>query len=517
MALIEEMDPEAEPLPRSEVEALKVEVLTGRRFALCGVRNAVRAIVRIKTPVDESGVQHRLPISVACVLDTSGSMAGEELRFAKRACMKLVKHLEVSDIFHFITYSDKVKTIIEDGDLSYEGKDSLRSRINDVRAGGRTNLFGGLERAASLLGCRTAGGHQSEADNEIPRITRRVFLFSDGCVNEGETNHEKIRRRVAEWAAEGITTTTFGIGADFDEPLMRGIAEDGKGRYTFLATAGDIPRLVSKSVHDLLKLYGSEASLDVRGGSHTRVSRMYGERDEDNEDGDGAVVEGILDLGDLHDANERVVLLELESSPSGDIVGGSSFRAAEWILNFQRNGAQVQFSGHVDLVATHERAQIETESSTVCAMFAIRQSSDFEITIAEHLNHGNRPLAMQVKKKQLALLTAALETAKTDPTIDPVHVATLERVLQRAQHLAELLEGGLDTEMVRRHCVQESCLTRAMSFAGFSNGCDSSASSARSSASMNSSSSFPHRFVASSRLSDDGSLYSADGDSSYDS
>lgn len=118
-----------------------------------------------------------------------------------------------------------------------------------MRPGGATNLFGGLEAAAALL--------------SDPGQLRRIVLFSDGRVNSGLTDQGQICARVAAWAEQGITTTTFGIGADFDEPLMRGIAEAGKGRYTFLATAPDIPRLVSKSIHDLLKLYGLQAKVDA--------------------------------------------------------------------------------------------------------------------------------------------------------------------------------------------------------------------------------------------------------------
>ena len=178
----------------------------------------------------------------------------------------------------------------------------LKTRNAEVRPGGSTNLFGGLESAAELLQreSQTDGGTQADA------AVKRIFLFSDGCVNTGLTDKPEICRRVAALSDAGITTTTFGIGADFDEPLMRGIAEAGKGRYTFLATAPDIPRLVSKSIHDLLKLYGCDAVLDVRGGAHTVVDKVYGS-EADDEDVNAAASTGLLHLGDLHAENERMV------------------------------------------------------------------------------------------------------------------------------------------------------------------------------------------------------------------
>jgi len=46
--------------------------------------------------------------------------------------------------------------------------------------------------------------------------------------------------------------------------------------------------------------------------------------------------------------------------------------------------------------------------------------------------------------------------------------------LRRAESVSDRLEDDEDIELVRRQCVQEMELTRAMSVAGFSDGCNSS-------------------------------------------
>eukprot|EP00933_Yihiella_yeosuensis_P033558 TRINITY_DN27236_c0_g1_i1.p1 TRINITY_DN27236_c0_g1~~TRINITY_DN27236_c0_g1_i1.p1 ORF type:complete len:580 (-),score=136.54 TRINITY_DN27236_c0_g1_i1:188-1927(-) len=457
-------EPDAEAIPREEFEELQVDVIAGRRNVLGGVRNTVRALLRIRTPAADAEEQVRPPISVACVLDRSYSMQGKKLEFAKKACKKLVKHLDASDTLHFISYGCDVKTIFEHGDLSEQGKENLKAQIQEVRAKGNTNLYGALERAAELLG---AGSEPSPGDQ-----VKRIFLFSDGCVNTGVTEHGAIISGVAAWAAAGITTTTFGIGADFDEPLMRGIADAGKGRYTFLATANDIPRLVSKSIHDLLKLYASEAALDIQGRAHTTVSKVYGAGD-DEDDESGTASAGLLQLGDLHSANERMVLLELECCPPGDVAADSEFQAAEWDLRFQKNGAPAQLYGSIRLSATRDRASLGEEDATVRAMFTIRKASDMEEEVAVLLGRRDRNQAKKVKDEQVALLTGALEAAHQSE-IEPVHIAALEKVLERSKRVAERMESNEDSEMIRRHCVQESSLARAMSVAGFSDGQDSS-------------------------------------------
>merc|ERR1719487_2561884 len=116
----------------------------------------VRLLLRIKTPPaaeNDGGMTRppRPPIKVACVLDCSYSMDGQKLRFAKRAVLKLVKHLGENDTLHFITYADRARLVFRDGDLSEAGKEALREEVLGVRTCGSTNLFAGLEAAVAAL------------------------------------------------------------------------------------------------------------------------------------------------------------------------------------------------------------------------------------------------------------------------------------------------------------------------------------------------------------------------------
>merc|ERR1719284_982506 len=99
---------------------------------------------------------------------------------------------------------------------------------------------------------------------------------------------------------------------------MTSIAERGKGSYCFLETAAVIPKLVSKSVHQLLAVAGTDARLDIRGVGGAVVTKVYGEPDGDNGCGaattGGSAALGIVSLDDLHSDNVRAVLVEFEAS-----------------------------------------------------------------------------------------------------------------------------------------------------------------------------------------------------------
>mmetsp|Transcript_64817 Transcript_64817/g.189653 ORF Transcript_64817/g.189653 Transcript_64817/m.189653 type:complete len:547 (-) Transcript_64817:2425-4065(-) len=454
-------EPEAEMLPREEVAEMTIEALPGRKQALSGTRNSVRLAVRICTPRAEESQGARPPLHVACVMDCSGSMRGQKLAYAKKAVLKLVKHLTTCDELHFVTYDTDARVVFENGDLSEAGKEALRHQIESVSVGGQTNLCGGLELAASLLsgdhsntGSRRGLGDSPQKDGAM----RRIFLFSDGHVNVGTTDRQVIQRKVSAWADAGVTTGSFGIGADFDEPLMRGIATAGQGRYQFLGTAQDIPKLVSKSIHDLIGIFASEATLDLRGGEFTIVTRVYGGHDEDG-DGDGANAPGLLHLGDIHSDNLRMVLADLEVAPPGNAEQGRQFDAVEWVLTCQRNGAPCHFSGQVQLRCTRDRADLGAEAPAVQMAFAVRHATDLEREVAEHLARRDRQQAREVKARQMTLLEKALEAGRSQEAARGGVGRELELltvVLERARQVAARLEDEAeDDELMARQCWQD--------------------------------------------------------------
>eukprot|EP00929_Paragymnodinium_shiwhaense_P058400 TRINITY_DN29242_c0_g1_i1.p1 TRINITY_DN29242_c0_g1~~TRINITY_DN29242_c0_g1_i1.p1 ORF type:complete len:550 (+),score=95.39 TRINITY_DN29242_c0_g1_i1:96-1745(+) len=477
------MEPEAEVLPRSEVEELKIEAAPGRRRVLSGAKNSVQLAIRVTTPPQAAAQEEevRRPLHVACVLDCSGSMQGQRLAYGKKAVLKLVKHLHPCDTLHFVTYDTSARVVFKNGDLSEIGKEVLREHINAVRVGGQTNLCAGLELAVSLLE-ESAG---AVSGTGLPPM-QRVFLFSDGLVNCGVTDPQQIQRKVATWAAAGITTGSFGIGADFDEPLMRGIASAGQGRYQFLGTAQDIPKLVSKSIHDLIDIYASEAVLDLRGCEHTVVSRVYGGGDDDGEAYGASTIPGLLRLGDIHSDNLRLVLVELEVAPPG---GGaidapdSQFCAAEWVLTCQRRGAPVSLSGNVQLQATRDRADLGPLSPMVQIAFAMRQATDLEREVAEHLSRRERPKAREVKSRQLALLEDALAAGQNQGQDASAYdlskeLELLTAVLERARQVAIRLEDDQeDEELMARQCWQDRDDMSAASLCDLRERCNSSEAS----------------------------------------
>jgi Ca-activated chloride channel family protein len=67
-----------------------------------------------------------------------------------------------------------------------------------------------------------------------------VLLLSDGQANHGLCSQAEIEKQCADWAARGVSTTTVGLGHNFNEDLMIGMARAGCGQQYYGQRAEDL-------------------------------------------------------------------------------------------------------------------------------------------------------------------------------------------------------------------------------------------------------------------------------------
>jgi len=88
----------------SQVEPLKLNIL-GEYESIDLDRNHMHVMCTIQAPVAKI---ERAPIDLVCVVDKSGSMAGEKLKLVKEACSFIVQELQDGDHFCLISYDDRI-------------------------------------------------------------------------------------------------------------------------------------------------------------------------------------------------------------------------------------------------------------------------------------------------------------------------------------------------------------------------------------------------------------------------
>jgi hypothetical protein len=293
---------------------------------------------------------------------------------------------------------------------------------------------GGRVQAELGAQCLRESAAASAAAGDPKPSAQRIFLFSDGMVNSGVTAPADILAMVDKHLEEGISTTTFGVGHHFDETLMTAMAKRGEGEYAFLSNEGEIPRLVSKTVHSLLDLAGTGATLDVRGLNGAVVTKVYGDDDEDASSGGGAggrsSAPGQIDLGDLHNDNIRRVLVEIEVSPTSTTKGPpKEAPMLEFVLGYRAaptaalapSGSAASFTavgpveqkievmGTMPLAFSDDRKALSLEDPRVAAAVAIQAANDADDDVLALVSAGNIANAIEAKKKVVAALDAAIK------------------------------------------------------------------------------------------------------------
>lgn len=209
--------------------------------------------------------RERRPLNVSLVIDRSGSMAGAKIDYTRQAAQMLVQNLGLRDTLSIVLYNDTVETLLMPEKV--QRKDLINQQIAGIKPGGTTNLSGGW-----LEGCSLVQRHQS-AD-----VLNRVILMTDGLANRGVTDRARLVEMAGQKLGEGISTTTMGLGTDFNEDLLMEMASAGGGAFYFIESPEVTPLIFEEELHGLLNLVGQNLTITLNHGaalSHVRQLNAY--------------------------------------------------------------------------------------------------------------------------------------------------------------------------------------------------------------------------------------------------
>ncbi len=227
-----------------------------------GGKNHLR--IALRSAVESAG---RPRLSVHLVLDTSGSMQGEAMAQAKLAAKELVAKLAPTDDFSLVAFSSGAEVAVEEGPVGAR-RVAIQRVIDGLRAEGGTNISEGMRLAY-------AEARSSAVPADAVRV---VFLMSDGRPNGGMMNPEKLSRLALDAFQDGIQTSAFGLGADYDGALMSQIASDGAGGYYYVASPEHIAAALSTELEKRLDPVALGVEVRVRLKPDVKLLSVYGSR-----------------------------------------------------------------------------------------------------------------------------------------------------------------------------------------------------------------------------------------------
>lgn len=230
-------------------ETLRLRLEPDRGYILRGSPQEVVLKIDLEAAAQRKKTR-RTPLNLAVVLDRSGSMTGAKIEKAKQAAVQLVDRLAPEDYFSLIIYSDSADVVVPSQRV--EDKSALKRRINRIEAGGSTALYAGVKSGAAQL-----------EEYISSRRINRIMLLSDGLANVGPSSTRELRRLGTDLARQGIAVTTIGVGDDYNEDLMAGLAEASDANYYYVKDTEKLPQIFAKELGELMTIAAREVRIEI--------------------------------------------------------------------------------------------------------------------------------------------------------------------------------------------------------------------------------------------------------------
>ncbi|MCL2639452.1 MAG: VIT and VWA domain-containing protein [Phycisphaerales bacterium] len=225
-----------------------------------------------------------MPKDVVFVMDTSGSMSGDDkIEQARKALKYCVETLNPQDRFDIVRFSTEAEPFF-DGlrDATPENRKKAVEFAMNMRAAGGTAINEAMQKALEL---------RSKRDDRLFLI---VFM-TDGQPTIGERNPDKILKNIKDWSrGSSIRVFSFGVGTDVNTKLLDMMAEDTRGYSQYVLPNENLELTMSNFWGKVQDPVLANLKMDTGG---IAVSKVYPKELPDLFKGDQVVVFGTYTKG----------------------------------------------------------------------------------------------------------------------------------------------------------------------------------------------------------------------------
>lgn len=391
-------------------------VVPARAARRASSASELHILIRLCPPTIEAPPS-RPSLNLGLVIDRSGSMGdGRKMPYAIRAAQFAVEQLLPTDRVSVTTFDDRIETIVPNQPAA--NKSGIVAQIGQVHPRGSTALHGGW-----------AEGVAQVEKGKLRDGLNRVLLLSDGLANCGLTAPDQIATEVHRARGRGVSTTTLGVGDDYNEDLMQAMATSGDGNYYFIDDPKNLPELFGAELSGLLATVGTNVTLRL-------------------EPQNGATVEKILnDLPHVDDQSVRLsnlilgmpieVVVKLKA-PAGPGVAELLRVRAEWDSTGEAARKSVAKSVILPSVPDDEW-DASTENSEVRERVALLEAARLKQEVAHAMACGD-----------VVGTRARLSGAREFLAASPVGSEALAEEYAQLQFLEEDLAAGALTRGTKR-------------------------------------------------------------------
>lgn len=314
----------------------------------------------------------RPKLNLALVIDRSGSMESKgKLEYATKASNILVDSMKPSDRLAVVEYDDQITLLWPSSLLEYP--EMIKNLIDTLTPRGNTNLTGGMMQ-----------GVEEVLRNLDRNYLNRVLLLSDGLANTGVTNPSQIKRLVRAARRKGIHISTMGLGADYDEDLMQGIAQNAGGNYYFIESPTQMSRIFEQEMSILFTTVAKEVVVRFLAGGIVKNIDVFGFPFEMSGN------ETNVEQEDFYSGETRSLLLrlELEAQKEGNVNLGEFIMSYTDVTDEERK----EIRKVLTLTATTDASEVEKEENMKVTIEATLIEADKKHQDSVHLYEEGKKL-----------------------------------------------------------------------------------------------------------------------------
>jgi len=366
----------------------------------------------------------RAPVALALAIDRSGSMEGKPIESVKTAVGLIVDQLTDADMLSIVTFGEHVDVLMPASRVL--NREVIKQHVDRIKPKGTTNLYSGMATAAEQL-----------LNASSPQHLSRTLVLTDGEANEGIVEYHDIISEARNLRMKGMTISTVGLGIEYNEELMKGIAKNTRGNYYYIDTIDQIPEVFDKELKSIFGTVATNVGLKLRLAEGVELGRVYGYEAAKG----GRSVS--IDLPDLANSETLPVLVQLSLQPHPH----ARFRVVESELTFKYFGQTERRTLHGDMVL-----EFSTDKDAIIGgIDPVVEQAMREKDIVANLQRASAMMRSDVGTATMIIQQAEAQLSAAGRSEDATLVATALGKLARgdvddATKTLSVAEFGLDME-----------------------------------------------------------------------